>query len=128
MRMPITFNHNHNEIIGSFDTNTGHCELNKTLNLKMLRLDALIQITEKEVVEDNVLAKRFKILSLALVPDDIGAEEYRDGMAKEFNRALYLNNRKDIQFEADEVKTEIKQPEVETKIIKKTEVNKREQK
>ena len=128
MRMPITFNHNHNEIVGSFDTNTGHCELNKTLNLKMLRLDALIQITEKEIVEDNVLTKRFKILSLALVPDDIGAEEYAEGMKKEFNRALYLNNRKDIQFEAEEVKEEIQQPEVETKIIKKTEVNKREQK
>lgn len=122
MRMPITFNHNHNEIIGSFDTQTGHCELNKTLNMKMLRVDALIQITEKEVTEGEVLAKRFKILSLALIPDDIGAEEHNKSMDKEFNRALFLNNRKDIEFKAEEIeepKEEIKQPETETKIIKK---------
>lgn len=128
MRMPITFCHDHKEIIGSFDTQTGHCELNKTLNMKMLRLDALIQITEKEVTEGEVLAKRFKILSLALIPDDIGAENYDKVMDKQFNRALYLNNRKDIEFKPElieEKKEEIKQPEGEAKIIKKTEATKK---
>lgn len=123
MRIPITFCHDHKEIIGSYDTQTGHCELKQTLNMKMLRIDALIQITEKEVTEGEVLTKRFKILSLALIPDAIGAEAYSESMKKEFNRALYLNNRKDIEFSPDEIKEEIKeeikQPEAETKIIKK---------